>query len=97
VRKRNIVSGSTLRQSPICFTTTPDNHLARRMKPNGASERAGAQDEAPVLGLPSLPIDLLPWVLSHLSWRITDLAACARVNTAWKAYAQPLLYERIVL
>ncbi len=54
-------------------------------------------EEGGVDGLPRLPLDLLPVVLSHLSYRINDLAACARVNHTWHAYAQPLLYERIVL
>ena len=42
-----------------------------------------------------LPPDIVPLVLAHLSWRVRDLGACCLVNTLWRRYATPFLYERI--
>ena len=44
-----------------------------------------------------LPPDIVPLVLAHLSWRVRDLGACCLVNTLWRRYATPYLYERIWL
>ena len=63
------------------------------MSSNSSSELASNASQ--VIG--SLPIELLPEILSRLSWRTGDLAACARVNSSWHNYAQLLLYERILL
>ena len=34
-------------------------------------------------GLGELPVEILPGVLSALSWRVGDLAACCRVSRLW--------------
>lgn len=44
-----------------------------------------------------LPLEILPHILSHLSWRVRDLAACALVARSWNRYATPLLYARLFL
>lgn len=44
-----------------------------------------------------LPLEILEQILSHLAWRVQDLASCALVSRAWNTYATPLLYARLYL
>ena len=48
-------------------------------------------------GLGELPVEILPGVLSALSWRVGDLASCCRVSRLWRRFATPLLYVRLWL
>ncbi|KDN44716.1 hypothetical protein K437DRAFT_256960 [Tilletiaria anomala UBC 951] len=80
----------------------PDSRCQETGSPNGGLTVTAAYEEelaaeAVTLSFATLPIELLPQILQHLSWRIRDLASCARVNSVWQVYAQVLLYERIVL